>query len=77
MTEVKKLKARPEAEPEEVAPVQERMIEVEVIRKYVPAGQPQEIQKTVPPGTVMEFPKDEAARMLKLGIARGTDRTFG
>ncbi len=53
-----------------------RMIEVEIIRKYVPSGQLQEIKWTVPPGTVMELPVMEATRALKFGIARATDRTF-
>jgi hypothetical protein len=53
-----------------------RMVEVELTRKYAPGGQKVEIQKTVPPGTVMELPVHEATRALKLEIARATDNTF-
>ncbi len=59
------------------ASVSGHLIEVEILRKYAPDGQPQEIKQTVPPGTVLELPKAEAVRALKLGIARATDRTFG
>jgi hypothetical protein len=54
----------------------ERMVEVELIRKYAPGGQKTEIMKTVPAGTVMELPVLEATRALKRGIARATDRTI-
>lgn len=54
-----------------------RMVEVELIRKYAPGGQTEEIQRTVPPGTVMKLPQAEATRALKIGIARATDATFG
>jgi hypothetical protein len=62
--------------PEPVKAKSERMVEVELIRKYVPYGQPQEIKQSVPAGTVMNLPQGEATRALKLGIARATDRTF-
>ena len=55
----------------------DRMVEVELIRKYAPGGQKTEVQKMVHPGTVIELPVLEATRALKLGIARATDRTFG
>lgn len=86
MTEVKRQpKVRPEATPisdQDMAienkPVPaEHLVEVEILRKYAPEGQPQEIKQTVLPGTVVELPKAEAVRVLKLGIARATDRTFG
>lgn len=83
-------KVRPEAEisAEEVSaetmtllvePVAEapRMIEVQLLRKYAPAGQTQEIKTMVPAGTVMMLPVDEATRALKLRIACGTDKTLG
>jgi hypothetical protein len=57
-------------------PVAERKVEIELIRKYVPDGQPQEIKQSVPAGTVISLPQWEATRALKLGIARATDRTF-
>ena len=54
----------------------DRLIEVELLRKYAPAGQDTEILKTVPAGTVMKVPQHEASRLLKAGYARGTDKTF-
>jgi hypothetical protein len=57
-------------------PPPERLVEVEILRKYAPGGQPQEIKSVVQPGTVMSLPVLEATRALKLGIARATDRTF-
>jgi hypothetical protein len=64
---------KPKSEPE---PKAERLVEVEILRKYAPGGQPQEIKTVVQPGTVMELPVLEATRALKLQIARATDRTF-
>jgi hypothetical protein len=77
-------KVRPEAiesdEPVVEAAVkkapEERMIELEIIRKYAPAGQDTEVLKTVPAGTVMLLPQHEASRLLKHGYARGTENTF-
>lgn len=54
----------------------EKLVEVEMIRKYCPDGQPQEIKKTVPAGSVIFLPMTEARDALKRGIARATDRTF-
>jgi hypothetical protein len=54
----------------------ERMIEVEMKRKYAPGGQKTEIMATVPAGTVLMLPVLEATRALKKGIAVATDRTF-
>ena len=54
----------------------ERAIEVEIMRKYAPEGQDTEIRAVVHPGTIMKLPVAEATRVLKLGIARGTDDTF-
>jgi hypothetical protein len=62
--------------PAAAKPVSERKVEIELIRKYVPDGQPQEIKQSVPAGTVISLPQWEATRALKLGIARATDRTF-
>jgi hypothetical protein len=62
--------------PAAAKPVSERMVEVELIRKYVPYGQSEEIKQSVPAGTVISLPQKEATRALKLGIARATDRTF-
>lgn len=96
MTEVKKPKVRPEADPapterevrvaaaksdpktaiDKAVPAPEKMIEVELMRKYAFGGQPQEIKATVPAGTVMELPASEAVALLKKGYARATDRTF-
>lgn len=91
MTEVKKPKVRPEAnEVEAVAaknsptvaiekapPALEKLVEVHLLRKYAPNGQPQEIKQTIPPGTVLELPASEAVALLKKGYALATDRTFG
>jgi hypothetical protein len=79
---------RPEAQPvvekpflgiviEKPASEPEKLIEVELRRKYAPDGQNTEIKTTVPAGTVISLPKAEAVRALKLGIALATDRTFG
>jgi hypothetical protein len=62
--------------PEKIESVSERKVEIELTRKYVPDGQPQEIKQSVPAGTVISLPQWEATRALKLGIARATDRTF-
>jgi hypothetical protein len=77
-------KVRPEAiesdEPVAAATVEaapeERMIEVELLRKYAPAGQDTEVLKTVPVGTVIKVPQQEAMRLLKAQYACGTERTF-
>jgi hypothetical protein len=63
-----------------------RMIEVQIVRKYVPYGfenpdglylpQPSEIKETVAPGTLLRLPSDEAQRALSAGIAVITARTF-
>lgn len=60
---------------EPVAPRPPRLVEVELLRKYVPEGQTQEIK--VPVVGVVSLPESEAGRVLKLGIARATDNTFG
>ncbi len=75
---------QPEVSPEareiiaraEPLPNLERMVEVELIRKYAPCGQETEIQAVVHPGTVMRLPVTEAQRALQLGIARATNNTF-
>jgi hypothetical protein len=60
-----------------VPEVKPRLIEVQVRRKYVPLGQDDiEIKQSVPPGTVLEVPAAEAARLLKEGFAFATPRTF-
>ncbi len=80
-------KVRPEAQvleaPVAAAPVapeveapKERLIEVELIRKYAPAGQETEVLKTIPAGSIAKLPQHEAARLLKMGYARGTENTF-
>lgn len=73
-------KVRPEAEVKELeaapAPAEDRLVEVELTRKYAPLGQTEEVCQTVPPGTVLRVPRNEATRLLKFGIARATDDTF-
>ena len=67
--------AAPQAIEEKKAPT-EKMIELELMRKYAPAGQDTEVLKTVPAGSVIKLPQHEAARLLKMGYARGTENTF-
>lgn len=76
--EVQEIEAPEAAAPEavEAKVPQERTIEVELTRKYAPAGQHTEVLKSVPAGTVIQLPQHEAARLLKLGFARGTENTF-
>ena len=60
----------------EPLPDLDRMIEVELIRKYAPYGQSTEIKAVEYPGTIIKLPVTEAQRTLQLGIARATDNTF-
>jgi hypothetical protein len=72
-------KVRPEAEvllEEKPAPAVERLVEIQVLRKYAPLGQTTEVCQTVPAGTVLKVPQHEATRLLKLGGACATDETF-
>lgn len=75
----------PEPAPAPVAPGP-RLIEVVTLRKYVPHGfvgedgawrrQAAEIKESVPPGTVLALPAEEAERALKAGIAQITANSF-
>lgn len=63
----------------------EKSVEVHLERDYRPADEIGEdgalrdsgdVGQKIPAGTTIRLPKAEAARALKLGIARATDRTF-
>jgi hypothetical protein len=66
--------------------VDDKLIEVQIVRKYAPMGfenvfgayipQPAEIKETVAPGTVMRLPSKEAQRAISLGIAVITANSF-
>lgn len=58
------------------APRAPRVIEVELLRKYVPDGQETEVKVAQPAGTVLSLPSEEAQRALKFGIAQITAKTF-
>lgn len=58
------------------APAVERLVEVEIKRKYAPQGQTTEVCQTVPSGTVLKVTQLEAIRLMKHGAAVPTDSSF-
>lgn len=54
-----------------------RLVEVRLLKDYVPANDTAEITTKIPAGSVIKFPGSEAARLLKLKIAEATENTFG